>query len=94
MSFVLSLLLCAASTEPPPEVPPLRHAAWVASAVGVSLGAGAVSVWLGTRPQDAVVAGTGRPQPLVSAAGLGLSLGLNFALLHLVVPWLTGGITA
>jgi hypothetical protein len=86
----LFLLMLAAAPPEAAEVPPLGHAAFVATAVGVSLGAGALSVYLGTRPQDAVVQATGRPQPLVSAAGFGLSLGLNFALMHLFVPWLSG----
>lgn len=71
------------------DVPVARQAAFVASAVGVSVGAGVLSIYLGTRPQAAYVDATGRPEPLITATGFALSLGLNFALTHLVVPWLT-----
>ncbi len=84
----LALAAAPSSEAEAQDIPPLKSAAFVTSAVLVSGAAGLISVYAGTRPGDAVAQSTGRPSPFVSAAGFGLALALNFALTHLLIPQL------
>lgn len=92
--FVVAVALLATSSAfaqstATADVPVAREAAYIASASAVSIGSAVLSIYLGTRLQAAYVEGTGKPEPYMTATGFALSLGLNFALTHLVIPSLT-----
>lgn len=71
------------------DVPMGREVAYIATASAASIGSAVLSVYLGTRIQAAYIEARGQPEPYLTPAGFALSLGLNFALMHLLVPSLT-----
>lgn len=89
-SVLVAALLLAAPSEAPRAATPGRTAAFFTSAILTAAATTTLSVIAAGAITGAPVDATGRPSPIVSTLGVAVGVGLNFGVVHLTLPWLTG----